>query len=326
MLLPDLLGYWLTGVLGTEITNASTTGLLDARTGDWSAQVLAAVGVGAERLPHLRRPGEQLGCLTEPVRRRTGLRTSVVVTTVGSHDTASAVVAVPAAERPFVYISSGTWSLVGTELDRPILSEVAMAANFTNERGVDDRVRFLRNVGGLWLLQESLRHWVGEGVPVDLVTLLHEAGRLPGGGPLIDVDDPSFMAPGDMPRRIHDALAASGTSVEATPPAIVRCILESLAASYAAAVDQVATLSGAEIEAIRCRRRWIPERLLCQLTADRCRRAVVAGPAEATALGNALVQARASELSPTIWTSRRTSPPMDRGHSLTPHPARGYDG
>ena len=210
VLLPDLLGYRLTGVLGTEVTNASTTGLLDARTGSWSPQILAAIGLDAGRLPDLRRPGHLLGALTETVVRKTGLRPSVVVTTVGSHDTASAVVAIPAPERPFVYVSSGTWSLVGTELGRPILSDEAREANFANERGIDERIRFLRNVGGLWLLQEALRAWAPDGRHLELAPLLREAAELPGGGPLVDVNDPAFIAPGDMPGRIRAAAVASG--------------------------------------------------------------------------------------------------------------------
>ncbi|MGO9857733.1 MAG: rhamnulokinase [Acidimicrobiales bacterium] len=293
VLLPDLLGYRLTGVLGTEVTNASTTGLLDARTGTWSPEILATIGVDAGSFPDLRRPGQVLGALTDTVVRRTGLPPSVVVTSVGSHDTASAVVAIPAAERPFVYISSGTWSLVGTELDRPILSGEAMAANFTNERGVDGRVRFLRNVGGLWLLQESLRSWAQGGLRLELEPLLREAAALPDGGPLVDVDDPAFIAPGDMPGRIRAAAAACGESPPATPPAIARCIMDSLAAAFAAAVDQLAALCGFDVDVIHVVGGGSQNALLCGLTATRCGRTVLGGPAEATALGNVLVQARA---------------------------------
>ncbi len=294
VLLPDLLSYWLTGELGTEITNASTTGLLDARTGTWSGKILGALGMQTNMLPPLRRPGSILGPLSEGAAARTGLSASVTVVTVASHDTASAVVAVPAHGSRFAYISSGTWSLVGTELDRPVISEAARIANFTNERGVDDRIRFLRNVGGLWLLQESLRSWSSTGDPPDLSALLQEAAALPSGGPLIDVDDPDLVAPGNMPQRIRIAARSLGQTPPATAAATVRCILDSLATAYAATVDQVSVLCGLDVDTIHLVGGGSQNALLCQLTADVAHRAVEAGPTEATALGNAIVQARAS--------------------------------
>lgn len=218
----------------------------------------------------------------------------MTVVTVASHDTASAVVAVPAGGSRFAYISSGTWSLVGTELDRPVISEEARIANFTNERGVDDRIRFLRNVGGLWLLQESLRGWAGTGDAPDLTALLREAAALPSGGPLIDVDDPDLVAPGNMPERIAFAARLPGQTPPATPAATVRCILDSLATAYAATVDQVSALCGLDVGTIHLVGGGSQNALLCRLTADIAHRAVEAGPAEATALGNAIVQARAS--------------------------------
>ena len=161
MLLPDLLAYWLTGELRTEITNASTTGLLDARSRSWSAEAFAALGLPLDLLPPLIEPGEIVGVITAEVADGTGLPATTSVVAVGSHDTASAVVAVPAAGRDIAYMSSGTWSLVGLELDEPVITDDSRAANFTNEGGVDGRVRFLRNVGGLWLLQECLRELGG---------------------------------------------------------------------------------------------------------------------------------------------------------------------
>src|SRR6266545_1877515 len=166
LLIPDLIGYWLSGRTGAEATNASTTGLLDVRTGRWSGEILEALGIRAELLPELRRPGDVLGPLLPEVLAETGLPPSTVLTTVGSHDTA--------------------WALVGVELDEPVLTEASRAANFTNEGGVDGRVRYLRNVTGLWLLQESLRVWERSGQPDDLPWLLAAAGELPPGGPVID--------------------------------------------------------------------------------------------------------------------------------------------
>jgi rhamnulokinase len=284
-LLPDLLAYWLTGELRTEITNASTTGLLDVRTRTWDPEL-----AGCMPLPPLQEPGEVRGMLRREVLAATGLPSTTLVTTVGSHDTASAVVALPAEGRRFAYVSSGTWSLAGVELAGPVLTRQAREVNFTNEGGVDGRIRFLRNVGGLWLLQESLRDW---GNP-DVSELLAQAEALPAGGPTVDVDDPAFIAPGDMPSRI--AAAASGPL--RTPAETVRCVLDSLAVAYARTVDQAVRLTGQEVDVIHIVGGGSRNDLLCRLTANLSGRRVTAGPAEATALGNILVQARAHGAAP----------------------------
>ncbi len=292
VLLPDLIGYWLTGRLGTEVTNASTTGLLRAETGDWSDRIFGALGLESSLFPPLRFPGDVLGPITELVAVQTGLPRSVEVTTVASHDTASAVVAVPSLTPEFVYVSSGTWSLVGTELQRPVLTNEVRATNFTNERGIDGRIRLLRNVGGLWLLQECLRAWAKGDEEIDLTRLVNSAAGLPP-GPVIDVDDPHFIGPGDMPGRIAGAIATAGHAPLRTRPAVVRCILDSLAAAYASTAETVATLTGHEVGVVHMLGGGSRNDLLCQLTANALDRPVLAGPAEATALGNVLVQARA---------------------------------
>ena len=293
LLIPDLLGYWLSGGTGAEATNASTTGLLDVRTGRWSGEVLEALGIRAGLLPPLRRPGEVLGQLLPEVLAETGLPPSTVLTTVGSHDTASAVVGVPAEGERFAYVSCGTWALVGVELDAPVLTEASRAANFTNEGGVDGRTRYLRNVTGLWLLQESLRVWRRAGMPADLPRLLADAGELPRGGPLVDPDDPAFLPPGDMPARIEEACRRSGQPVPEGQAGTVRCILDSLAAAFARTVRDAVRLSGRQVEVVHLVGGGARNPLLCQLTADACELPVVAGPVEASALGNVLVQARA---------------------------------
>jgi len=199
--LPDLLGYWLTGGVIAERTHASTTGFLDPRTRDCDKELVRLLGLDPTLLPPLADPGTVRGALLPAVREATGLQETTVVTLVGSHDTASAVVAVPADGPDFAYISSGTWSLVGVETPAPILTEASREANFTNEGGVDATTRFLRNVAGLWLLQESQRAWEREGESEPLATLLDAAAALPTGGPTFDPDDGSFLAPGDMPAR-----------------------------------------------------------------------------------------------------------------------------
>ncbi|MFC3890178.1 rhamnulokinase family protein [Lentzea rhizosphaerae] len=268
LLIPDLLSYWLTGERGAEYTNATTTGLIDVRSGRWSPELTRDLPSGL--LPDLRHPGDAAGTYE-----------GVPVTAVGSHDTASAVVAVPASTERFAYISCGTWSLVGVELDSPVLTAESKAANFTNEGGVDGTIRYLRNVMGLWLLQESLRSW-----NTSLEPLLKEAEHAQGS--VFDPNDPVFLPPGDMPARIQQWCGRTMTR-----PEIVRSVLDSLAIAHRDAVADAQRLSGKEVEVVHIVGGGSHNELLCQLTADACGLPVVAGPAEATALGNVLVQARA---------------------------------
>jgi rhamnulokinase len=292
LLIPDLLGYWLTGNRVAEQTNASTTGLLNATTGDWDHALIATLGLPAGLLPPVVTPGHVVGELTAAVRADTGIGRAIPVTTVGSHDTASAVVGVPAENENFAYISCGTWGLVGVELDAPVLSQASRAANFTNERGIDGTIRYLRNVMGLWILSETLRTWKLQGVKGTLQGRLEEAARVPAGGPVFDPDAPEFLAPGDMPARIAAACRATGQPIPTTPGEIVRCILDSLALTFAARIDDAQRLSGRRIEVVHVVGGGARNTLLCQLIADACGRPVVAGPVESTALGNTLVQAR----------------------------------
>jgi rhamnulokinase len=296
LLIPDLLGYWLSGVRVEEVTNASTTGLLDVHRRTWDDELIALLAIPPSLFAPLGAPGDVIGPLQDDVRHETGASAETVLTLVGSHDTASAVVGVPAADASFAYIACGTWSLVGVELDHAILSEESRLANFTNEGGVDDRIRYLRNVMGLWLLQESLRTWELEGTPEQLPALLIAAGELPGDGPVIDPDDPSFLPPGDMPARIVAACRRLDQPAPETRAAVVRCILDSLATTYGHTVRDAARLSGRSVEVVHLVGGGARNSLLCQLTADACEVPVIAGPVEATALGNVLVQARARGL------------------------------
>ncbi|MGC7101872.1 rhamnulokinase [Amycolatopsis lurida] len=285
LLIPDLLGYWLTGAQVAEVTNASTTGLLDPVTRAWAADVAAAAEVPVtDLLPPLVEPGTVIGTLSLE-----GLRETRLVA-VGSHDTASAVAAVPAQRPDFAYISCGTWSLVGLELPAPVLTEASRAANFTNELGLDGTVRYLRNVMGLWLLQESIRSWSEEDdAAVDLPALLADADALPALTCLVDVDNPAFLPPGDMPARI----AELATRPPASRAEFVRCILDSLAVAYRRAVRQAAELSGRDVGVVHIIGGGARNDLLCRLTAEATGLPVLAGPVEATAMGNLLVQAAA---------------------------------
>jgi rhamnulokinase len=296
LLIPDLFGFWLSGVRTSEVTNASTTGLLDVHRRTWDLELITSLTIPSRLLAPLGAPGDIIGPLRDDVRREIGASAETLLTLVGSHDTASAVVGVPADDTPFAYIACGTWALVGVELDRAILTEESRQANFTNEGGVDDRIRYLRNIMGLWLLQESLRTWELEGTPEGLPALLIAAGEHPTGGPTVDPDDPSFLPPGDMPARIAAACRRTDQPVPATRAALVRCILDSLAAAFGRTVRDAARLSGESVGVVHLVGGGARNPLLCQLTADACELPVLAGPVEATALGNVLVQARARGL------------------------------
>lgn len=316
LLLPDLLGFWLTGVARAEVTNASTTGLLDVRTREWNRALVKRLGLPDAVLPDLVRPGERVGTLLPHVAAATGLPPDTPVLAVGSHDTASAVVGVPAAGPGFGYISCGTWSLVGLELTDPVLTEPARAANFTHEGGVDGTIRFLRNVMGLWLLNESVREW-GRDSTVALDALLGAASGLPDGGPVFDPDDPAFLPPGDMTGRVRSAFEAAGGAPEADRPTLVRSVLDSLAAAYARALDDARRVSGAPADVIHLVGGGSRNHLLCRLTARATGLPVLAGPVEATAIGNVLVQARAlGALTGDLATLRDL---VRRTHPLTRH-------
>ena len=296
LLMPDLIGYWLSGARVAEITNASTTALLDVHRRMWDEELIASLDIPPSLFAPLGAPGDVIGPLRDEVRGETGASSETLLTLVGSHDTASAVVSVPASSESFAYIACGTWALVGVELEHAVLSDESREANFTNEGGVDDRIRYLRNVMGLWLLQESLRAWELEGSPEQLPALLIAAGELPPGGPIIDPDDASFLPPGDMPARIAAACLRLDRPPPATRAGLVRCILDSLADAFGRAVRDAARLSGRSVDVVHLVGGGARNSLLCQLTADACEVPVLAGPVEATALGNVLIQARARGL------------------------------
>lgn len=316
LLIPDLLTYWLTGEQGTELTNASTTQLIDPRTREWSYDIAARLGIDLDLFAPLRQPGDPAGVLRPEVLEETGLAGPVPVTAVGSHDTASAVAAVPAGGERFAYICTGTWSLAGLELDAPVLTEESRAANFTNELGLDGTVRYLRNIMGLWLLQECVRAW---GEP-ELGALLLDAAKVPALRSVVDAGDAAFLAPGRMPERIAEACRASGQPVPASPAEITRCILDSLALAHRRAIADAQRLAGHPVDVVHVVGGGTRNALLCQLTADACGLPVVAGPTEAAALGNVLVQARAHGLVGDLADGRRL---LTRTQPLTRYEPQG---
>ena len=281
-LVPDLLALWLCGELSNERTNASTTGLLDARSGEWAHEAIGALGLPERLFGELVEPGTALGPLLD--HHELG---SPTVYAVASHDTASAFAAVPVDEHAAI-LSSGTWSLLGVELPEPALGDAARDANLTNERGIEGTTRLLKNVMGLWLLEESRRAW--DDTPYDeLHRLAEEAER---DVPLFDPDDDEFLRPGDMPARIAAACERSGQNAPDGVGATVRSILVSLACKYRWTLERLEAVSGRDIRRIHVIGGGSQNALLCRLTADLCGREVLAGPVEATALGNVLVQAR----------------------------------
>jgi rhamnulokinase len=287
LLIPDLLGYWLTGAVGAERTNASTTGLYDARRREW-ADLAERVGIPARLLPPLRSAGDLVGMTTLAVTDELGAGSPVPVVAVGSHDTASAVAGVPAApDSGFAFISSGTWSLVGMELPEPVLTDKARRAGLSNEAGIDGTTRLLRNINGLWLLSESLRVW-----SVSLAEALAGAAEAPAFGPVFDVDAPEFLPPGDIPARIAKSCRATGQRSPEGVGETTRCVLESLAMAYRRTVRSLAEVTGRRVEVVHLVGGGVHNELLCALAADACGVPVVAGPVESAALGNVLVQAR----------------------------------
>jgi rhamnulokinase len=287
LLVPDLLGHWLTGAEVTERTNASTTGLLDVVTGGWDDALIERLGLPRRLFAPLVDPGAVVGELLPEVGDLVG-QPGLPLVSVGSHDTASAVVGVPLERDDAAYISLGTWGLVGLELTSPVLTEESRAANFTHEGGVDGTIRYLTNVMGTWLLSETLRTWRR----TDLTALLQAAADVTGEVPLFDVQDPRFLPPGDMPARIAAWCAEHDVAAPADAATVVRSIVESLARAYADALETAARLTGRPVSVVHVVGGGAQNTLLCQAIADRSGRAVVAGPVEATALGNVLVQAR----------------------------------
>ncbi len=293
LLIPDLIGYWLTGEKACEFTIASTTQLCDARSGGWAHGLVEKMGFPAHIFGEIIPPGTELASLLPEVAEETGVKESFPVTAVASHDTASAVVAVPAESENFAYISSGTWSLVGMELPEPAIAPEGMHANFTNEGGFGGTTRFLKNVMGLWILQECRRSWAREGRDHSYQELIRLAEAVPAAGSILDPDHPTFLPPGDMPGRIRRFCRETAQNPPEEPGEVVRCVLESLALKYRWVLEQAEYITGRRAEVVHVVGGGVRNTLLCQLTADATRRPVRAGPVEATALGNLMVQAYA---------------------------------
>ncbi len=294
LMMPDLLNYWLTGEKACEYTNATTTQLYDLERNGWATEMMGTLGIPVRLFPRIIPPATELGPLLPEVAEEAGLEgVEVPVIAVASHDTASAVVAVPAEVESFAYVSSGTWSLVGVETPSAVTTLEAMEANFTNEGGLGGRKRLLKNVMGLWLLQECRREWARDGEEYSYEELVRLAMEAPAFGALVDPDYPSFMAPGEMPGRVQNFCEETGQKPPQGPGEISRCIFDSLALKYRYVIKQAERLSGHPVEAVHVVGGGSRNALLCQLTAAATGLPVLAGPVEATAMGNVMVQALA---------------------------------
>jgi rhamnulokinase len=292
LMIPDLFNFWLSGRKACEFTDATTTQLYDQRAGDWARSVIGKLGLPSHIFLPVTQPGTVLGPLLPSVAEEVGLD-SVPVIAPACHDSGSAVAAVPARNKNAAYISSGTWSIVGVEVHAPIITPQSLQFNFTNEGGVSGTVRFLKNVMGLWIVQECRRVWAQAGEELTYAELAAMAERAVPFVSLVDPDDEAFLRPGDMPARRREFCARTGQPVPEEKGALLRCIFDSLALKYRVAIERIEAMLGRRLEVIHVVGGGSQNRLLCQLTADAAGRPVIAGPVEATAIGNAVVQAMA---------------------------------
>jgi rhamnulokinase len=292
LFMPDLFGFHLTGSKYSEYTIASTSQLLNARTKQWEPVIFEKLGLPVELMAPLTEPGTVVGRFLPEVAREVGLG-AVDVIAPASHDTASAVAAVPAKAPNWAYLSSGTWSLLGIEVEEPILSEAALRHNFTNEGGVDGKIRFLRNTMGLWLLERCRDAWKREGEPTDYAELVHLIAEAPPFARIVDPDDPSFLNPPDMPAAIAAFCEKTGQGVPETKGEYGRAIFESLALKYRFILEKIADVCGRPIEVLHIVGGGSQIKILNQWAADATGLPVIAGPTEATAVGNILIQAMA---------------------------------
>lgn len=294
LFMPDAIIYMLTGEAVMEQTVASTSQMLNPQTGDLDTKILASIGMKRERFGRLVKPGERVGVLSPKVQEMTGLG-PIPIVAVGSHDTASAVAAIPAEDGNYAYLSCGTWSLLGIESPTPIINEASFRHNFTNEGGLDGTIRFLKNITGLWLMEQCRKEWTEGQVPTD-VNELNALCLNSSLQSLINPDDPRFAHPDSMTAAIRDYLAETGQELPQEPADYVRVIFRSLAKRYAEVVELLRAISPIDIQRLHVIGGGSKNEYLMQFAADALQIPVIAGPKEGTALGNALVQIRAAGL------------------------------
>ena len=289
----DLFSYYLCGKVFAEYSLASTSQFMDMRTGQWSKDILEGLSLPMNIMPEIVESGTVVAPLTSEVADEIGCE-PIPVIAIGSHDTASAVVAVPAVgDVNWAYLSSGTWSLMGIEVAKAIINDKTFQYDFTNEGGVENTIRLLKNIMGLWLMQECRRQWQREGTDLSYAELAAMAEKAQPFTHHIDVDDSSFLAPGEMPRRINDYLTKTGQKPIDDKGQMLRTVLESLALKYRSVMEAMEDVGGKKIDVLHIVGGGIQNELLCQFTANALGKKVITGPVEATASGNILMQARA---------------------------------
>jgi rhamnulokinase len=303
LMIPDLLHFFFTGVKVNEFTNATTSQMYDPTARGWAYGLMKAFGLPMHILGSVVPPATVLGLLRPSVVTETGVN-PVPVIAPATHDTGSAIAAVPATGDSWAYISSGTWSLMGVELPGPLISEDVQQYNFTNEGGVGGTIRFLKNIMGLWLVQECRRAWERAGKAYDYAELARLAAGAEPFASIVNPDDTSFILPANMPQALADYCRKTGQPAPTEPGAVIRCALESLALRYRWVLERLEELSGRKLKAIHVVGGGCQNELLCQLAADACNRPVLAGPVEATAIGNVLVQAMGLGLVRTLADAR----------------------
>lgn len=290
LFMPDLFNYFLTGVKKTEYTIASTAQMFNSEKHEWSYDMLKKLGIPTDILTDVIYPGQIVGTIKPELAEELGIA-EIPVVAVASHDTGSAVASVPVVDKKdFIYISSGTWSLMGVELDEPNTSDEALKYNFTNEGGVNKTIRFLKNIMGLWLIQESRRQWDREGTLLSFDELEQQARAAEPFASLIDPDYHAFQTPGNMPKRIREYCAMTGQKVPETKGEVIRCIAESLAFRYRYTIEGMEEVTGNKYNVVNIVGGGIKDKMICQFTANATKRTVNAGPVEATSIGNIIVQ------------------------------------
>ncbi len=294
LLMPDLLNYLLTGRKVSELSIASTTQLFDARQRTWSKKVIQSLGLPEQLFTEIVPSGSRIGLVSEELCRELEITASEVIAVAG-HDTQCAMACVPAKEKDFIFLSCGTWSLLGTELDEPIINQISVQYNITNEGGYGNKVSFLKNMTGLWLIQESRRQWTREGREYSFNELEGLAQSAPALRSFIDTDAPEFAATGDIPGRIRDYCKRTGQLVPESVGEIVRCINESLAMKYRYSLEQIKVCTGKEYTTIYMVGGGVQSKMLCAMTASACQCKVSSGPVEATVLGNMIIQLMAKK-------------------------------
>ncbi len=293
LMMPDLFNYWFTGRKCNEFTIASTSQCFNMQQNQWATPLLEKLGLPAHIFQEVIQPGTELGSLLPTIAKKVGLSCDLPVIAPGCHDTACAVAAAPVAKADvdeFAYLSSGTWSLMGVETAAPVIDEKSLAYNFTNEGGVQNTIRLLKNIMGLWLVQECRRTWAQEGDELSYDELTHLAAKAAPFAALLDPEDDSFLAPGDMPARIRDFCRRTGQTPPESKGAFIRGILESLALKYRWVVDKLEEMTGRPITVVHIMGGGTQNRLLNQFAANATGRRVITGPVEATAIGNILLQ------------------------------------